>query len=78
MVENQHRKIKGYADLDQAEIDAINRIKSQLEDIADLWYEIRDSFDVNMRWMNIAKTHFEEGSAAFVKAVARGESPFDE
>lgn len=78
MVENQHRLIKGYADLDQAEIDAINSIKEELKRFADLWFEIRDSHDVNMRWMNIAKTHLEEGAAAFVKAVAKGESPFDE
>jgi len=78
MVENQHRLIKGYADLDQADIDAINAIKDQLSQFADLWFKIRDSRDVNMRWMNIAKTHLEEGAAAFVKAVAKGESPFDE
>ena len=77
MVENQHRKIKGYADLSVEEIDAINRIKDQLEDIAELWFEIQGEFDVDMRWMNVAKTHFEEGSAAFVKAVAQGESPFN-
>lgn len=76
-MENQHRKIKGYADLDQSEIDAINSIKDLLEDIAELWFQISQDHDVDPRWMNIAKTHFEEGCAAFVKAVAQGESPFN-
>lgn len=77
MVENQHRLIKGYADLTQQEIDTINSIKELLADAADLWFEVKALNDVDMRWMNIAKTHFEEGAAAFVKAVAKGESPFN-
>lgn len=76
-MENQHRLIKGYADLAQAEIDVINDIKDRLADFADLWYDTKDTFDVDMRWMNIAKTHLEEGASAFVKAVAQGESPFN-
>lgn len=77
MVENQHRLIKGYADLDQRTVDAINSIKDLQEDIANLWFQVSEDHDVDFRWMNIAKTHFEEGCAAFVKAVAKGESPFN-
>lgn len=39
-MENQHRKIKGYRELSQAEIDLINRIKEQGEVFGDLLSEL--------------------------------------
>lgn len=39
-MENQHRKIKGYRELSQAEIDLINRIKDQGEVFGDLLSEL--------------------------------------
>lgn len=78
MVENQHKKISGYRDLSQQEIDAINRIKEAEIKLGELWSELavdlKDS--VNFRWLNIAKTHFEEGFSAFVRAVAKPEERF--
>lgn len=39
-MENQHRKIKGYRELSQAEIDLMNRIKEQGEVFGDLLSEL--------------------------------------
>jgi hypothetical protein len=78
-MENQPHKFLGYRDLNDAESEAIDAVKDKEKSVADLWKAINDQFngDVNPRWMNIAKTHFEEGFSAFVKAVARPHSPFD-
>lgn len=39
-MENQHRKIKGYRELSQAEIDLMNRIKAKGAELLELQYEL--------------------------------------
>ena len=39
-MENQHRKIKGYRELSQEEIDLMNRIKAKGAEMLDLQYEL--------------------------------------
>lgn len=41
MAENQHRLIKGYRELDQVEIDLMNRIKEKGVELAELITDIR-------------------------------------
>ena len=41
-MENQHRKIKGYRDLTEAEINLMNRVKSKAQEVGDLIDEIDD------------------------------------
>lgn len=82
-MDNQHKMILGYPDLSQREIDMINEIKEAEISVGRLWQEvkkaehpdIRDSAP-DARWMSIAKTHFEEGFSAFVRAVAKPEARF--
>jgi hypothetical protein len=84
MVDNQHQKISGYRDLTQLEIAAMNDIKALETQVGALWrqinrgstFEIDGRFEVDGRWMSIAKTHFEEGFSAFVRAVAQPEPRF--
>lgn len=77
MVDNQHQKISGYRDLSEAEIDAMNTVKSAESDIGALWSQIgADVTDVDRRWLAIAKTHFQEGFSALVRAVARPDDHF--
>lgn len=71
--------ISGYRDLSQAEIDAMNEIKRTEVAIGELWKSIAantDETNPDGRWMSIAKTHFEEGFSAFVRAVAKPEPRF--
>lgn len=82
-MDNQHKMIQGYRDLSQDEIDTINEIKQAELAIGELWKsvmmtehpDIRNSAP-DGRWMSIAKTHFEEGFSAFVRAVAKPEARF--
>jgi len=72
--------ISGYRDLSQDEIDAINRIKEAEIAVGELWKSIMDApgdiFSADGRWLSIARTHFEEGFSAFVRAVAKPEPRF--
>jgi hypothetical protein len=79
-VENQHKMIQGYRDLSQDEIDLMNDIKQAELSLGELWKSVlnddEDNLPVDKRWMSIAKTHFEEGFSAFVRAVAKPEPRF--
>ena len=73
-MKDQHKLIKGYRDLTQAEIDAMNAIKSEGERLRLLIEEMRDNKDLDQRWVSIAETHLQQGVMAAVRAVARPES----
>lgn len=68
--------VAGYRDLTQAEVDAINSVKAAEADIAELWKQLADVYQVDARWRAVARTHFEEGFSALVRSIARPDSPF--
>jgi len=84
-MENQHKKIKGYRDLSQAEVDLMNRIKDHAEKTATLLKEVSDMRDSEQselapilperyqeskRCLALAKTNLQTGQMWFVRAVA--------
>lgn len=73
-MDNQHKKIKGYRDLSQAEINAMNNIKSHGEELSKLIEEMQSITDIDQRWVSIAKTNLQQGIMAAVRAVAMPES----
>lgn len=68
--------IKGYRDLSEFDITRVNTIKDTEAIVGQLWQEISDDSDVDKRWLAIAKTHFQEGFMAFVRAVTQPEDVF--
>lgn len=70
-MENQHRLVKGYNDLSQSEIDAINSIKLAEQDIGQLFQQIKAMPGVDQRAMVLAKTGLQEAFHWFVRAVAK-------
>jgi hypothetical protein len=71
-VENQHRKITGYRDLTQNEIDAMNSIKALAEKVGDIVSNMESSLGAeDKRWVAIGKTHLQQGFMALTRAVAR-------
>lgn len=66
-------------DLTQVEIEAVNEIKDVQKDVATVWKEFKEDPVVkcDMRQMAIARTHFEQGFMAMVKAITRPEDPFE-
>lgn len=69
-MDNQHHKIIGYRELDQAEIDLINEIKEQGKVLEALVSKVRAT-PADPRWSSIGATHFQEGLMALTRAVAR-------
>lgn len=71
-MENQHRQIKGYRELNQVEIDMMNTIKEagqMIGNLVDFMDSTPDHFD--MRWVAIGKTHLQQGLMALTRAVAK-------
>lgn len=76
-MKDQHKRIKGYRDLTQSEIDGMNSVKALEVDIAALVEQLGTLPGVNRRDLALARTHFEDGCIRAVRAVARPHSPFD-
>ena len=81
MVDNQHKKITGYRDLTNDEIDLMNKIKEKGKELGELvddlmyYHEvITANHAIDPRWVNIGKTHLQQGIMALVRSVARPES----
>ena len=71
-MENQHRKITGYRELDQEEIDGMNEVKKigfELDHL--LEGLLRNGADA--RWIAIAKTDLQKGLMAATRSVAKPE-----
>lgn len=71
IVKDQHKLIKGYRDLSQAEIDAMNAVKAEGTRLGILIEELRDNPELDQRWVDIAETHLQQGCMAAVRAIAQ-------
>lgn len=72
-MENQHRQIKGYRELNQTEIDTMNQIKSIAASLGDYIATMETIPDFDKRWVAIAKTDLQKGFMALTRAVAKPE-----
>lgn len=70
-MDNQHRKIDGYRELSQAEIDAMNRIKAKGVEVRELLESIRNTPGVDQRALAIATTELQTGFMWAVRAIAQ-------
>lgn len=72
-MENQHRKIVGYRELSQNEIDLMNTIKKHGVELGKLVESLRQSLDVDQRWVSIGSTDLQTGLMALTRSVAKPE-----
>ena len=70
-MDNQHREIKGYRELDANEIYHMNLVKSEGGDLEELIEKVSSIPDVDKRWVAIGKTHLQEGLMALTRAIAK-------
>ena len=71
-MDNQHKKITGYRDLSQQEINLMNEIKAQGEVLRLLHSRLYEATPlVDARWLDIGKAHLQQGIMALVRAVAQ-------
>ena len=73
-MDNQHRKITGYRDLSQEEIDLMNEVKVQGEQLGALIRKVRATPGIDPRWAAEANTDLQKGIMCLVRAIARPES----
>lgn len=73
-MDNQHRLIKGYRELSQSEIGLINDIKGEASATGDLVNSLSSDESFDQRWVNIGRTHLQQGFMALTRAVAKPDS----
>lgn len=72
-MENQHRKIKGYRELDADEIAMMNVVKEKAAEVGELIDAMAQQDGLDQRWVSIAKTHLQQGFMAATRAIAQPE-----
>lgn len=81
-MDNQHREIKGYRELNQAEIDLMNEVKGKGIELGELVEKVKAQIAAtndehgtpdaeHYRWAAIAKTDLQTGLMALTRAVAK-------
>lgn len=70
-MENQHRQIKGYRELNQVEIDLMNEIKTKGAELGELVNKLRTTEGLDQRWVSIGATDFQTGLMALTRSVAQ-------
>ena len=72
-MDNQHRKIKGYRELNQEEIDAMNEVKVMGIKLGELVEKLENNKDLDQRWIESGKTDLQKGLMALTRSIARPE-----
>lgn len=73
-MDNQHKKIAGYRELNQQEIDLMNEVKEKAEELRLLVEKLENPVaDINpdQRWVAIGKTDLQTGCMALVRSIAQ-------
>lgn len=71
-MKDQHKKIKGYRELSQEEIDLMNEIKTKGVELGELVDRLHSSEqDIDWRWVSIGTTNLQQGLMALTRAVAK-------
>ena len=72
-MDNQHRKIKGYRELNQEEIDAMNEVKAMGVKLSELVEKLENNKDLDQRWIESGKIDLQKGLMALTRSIARPE-----
>jgi len=70
-MDNQHRRINGYRELDQGDIDDINYVKNLAHMVGGMISDMEAKQEYDSRWLNIARTDLQKGFMAAVRSIAK-------
>ena len=79
-MKDQHKKIKGYRELSQNEIDLMNESKVLAEQCGEFIKKLNDMQEAkgiideerpDQRWIAIGQSHLQQGFMALVRSVAK-------
>ena len=72
-MDNQHREIKGYRELDASEIALMNVVKQAGADIGRVVEGMRLNPRLDQRWVAIGATEIQQGLMALTRSIAKPE-----
>jgi hypothetical protein len=75
-MDNQHRKITGYRELTQEEIDLMNACKIGESAIADLTKQVKACANTDQRMAALAVTNFQQAFMWLVRSIAKPADPY--
>ena len=70
-MENQHRKITGYRELVQWEINLMNEVKAKGAELGELVAKLRANANLDQRWVSIGATELQQGLMSLTRAIAK-------
>lgn len=70
-MENQHRRIKGYRELSQEEIDLMNEGKALAEQVGAYIGKLQAAQGLDQRAVALGKTHLQTGFMWAIRGVAQ-------
>ncbi|AKU42604.1 hypothetical protein [Vibrio phage H188] len=73
-MKDQHKKIKGYRDLSQQEIDLMNEGKELAAKMKSFIEKLESNCDTDKRCVEIAKTNLQTGCHWITHSIAKPES----
>ena len=73
-MENQHRKISGYRELTQEEINNMNIVKDLAEKCSNLIKVLDNMTSPDKRWLEIGKIDLQKGFMGVVRSIAKPET----
>lgn len=73
-MDNQHKKIKGYRELSQVEIDLMNRIKEQGACLELMIADLDNLGSTDTVWLQQAEMQLKQGIMSAVRCVAKPQS----
>lgn len=74
MVDNQHKKIKGYRDLTEEEIALMNECKEVAETVGELWQRLSVTPSLDQRWIAKGRTDLQTGFMCLIRGIAQPET----
>lgn len=79
-MDNQHKLIKGYRDLSQAEIDLMNEGKALAEQCREFTDKVKTfaapdhAAGIDLRWLAVGVTDLQKGFMAVIRSIAKPET----
>ena len=70
-MDNQHRAIKGYRELSENEIAAMNKVKEMGAVLGDLVLAMEQLPELDQRWVGIGATDLQKGLMALTRSIAK-------
>lgn len=70
-MDNQHRQIKGYNELDQTTIDSINDVKLKANEVKAMIDDLNKKLEMDTRWLQLAEDDIQTGFMKLIRSITK-------